>query len=158
MQFYFSTLQKDNAKLRMGLVMAVANSFMSLQHYESALKYYLMLEGCASNNVCISAKCFRLLDSSNVVGLEIGLSSCAWSWRVGVLIIDCTALYCVLEFVVPHLSLCLASCDCYIRPFTFFFSRVVDVLFVIMAMPYLFYMVSFVLGELKCIHVCCPLD
>ncbi|KAJ8449150.1 hypothetical protein Cgig2_004205 [Carnegiea gigantea] len=66
-EFHFSALQKDNAKLRMGLVMAVANSFMSLQHYESALKYYLMLEGCASNNDLISvkiARCYSALKKS----------------------------------------------------------------------------------------------
>ena len=74
LQFYFSALQKENAKLRMGLVMAVANSFMTLQHYELALKYYLMLEGCASNNVCLSAQSFRFLHSSNVVGLQFLLA------------------------------------------------------------------------------------
>lgn len=66
-EFYFSALQKDNAKLQMGLVMAVANSFMSLQHYESALKYYLMLEGCASSNDLISvkiARCYSALKKS----------------------------------------------------------------------------------------------
>ncbi|GMH25733.1 hypothetical protein Nepgr_027576 [Nepenthes gracilis] len=39
----FSLLQRESED-HINLITAVANSFISLQHYESALKYYLMLE------------------------------------------------------------------------------------------------------------------
>ncbi|GAB4839589.1 hypothetical protein Ancab_029112 [Ancistrocladus abbreviatus] len=46
----FSLLQWENANDHMDLITAVANSFMSLQHYESALKYYLMIDRCSPDN------------------------------------------------------------------------------------------------------------
>ncbi|GAB2286529.1 hypothetical protein Dimus_020927 [Dionaea muscipula] len=41
----FSSLHQDNAVDHMDHIIAVANTFMDLQHSGSALKYYLMLEG-----------------------------------------------------------------------------------------------------------------
>ncbi|CAO2824772.1 unnamed protein product [Amaranthus hypochondriacus] len=52
----FSLLQKESVEHHMNLIMAVANSFVSLNQHQSALKYYLMLEGCASRNELLSLK------------------------------------------------------------------------------------------------------
>ncbi|GMH02261.1 hypothetical protein Nepgr_004100 [Nepenthes gracilis] len=46
----FSLLQRQRVD-HINLITAVANSFISLQHYESALKYYLMLEENFSHRV-----------------------------------------------------------------------------------------------------------
>ncbi|KAL9243185.1 hypothetical protein vseg_017105 [Gypsophila vaccaria] len=52
----FRLLEKENVEHQADLIIAVANSFAELQQYESALKYYLMLEGCSSYNGLLSLK------------------------------------------------------------------------------------------------------
>lgn len=44
-QIIFSALQQENASQHPDIVTEVADSLMTLEHYESALKYYMMLEG-----------------------------------------------------------------------------------------------------------------
>ncbi|KAF8404012.1 hypothetical protein HHK36_008888 [Tetracentron sinense] len=44
-EILFRDLQLENGEDNVDLITEVADSFMSLGHYESALKYYLMLEG-----------------------------------------------------------------------------------------------------------------
>lgn len=45
MQIIFSALQQENASQHPDIVTEVADSLMTVEHYESALKYYMMLEG-----------------------------------------------------------------------------------------------------------------
>ncbi|KAL2936929.1 General transcription factor 3C polypeptide 3 [Bienertia sinuspersici] len=52
----FSPLQRENAENQLDLIMEVANSFADLHQHESALKYYLMVEGCISKNDFVSLK------------------------------------------------------------------------------------------------------
>ncbi|XP_009781369.1 uncharacterized protein LOC107832204 isoform X1 [Nicotiana tabacum] len=44
-EIIFSALQQENASQHPDIVTEVADSLMTLEHYESALKYYMMLEG-----------------------------------------------------------------------------------------------------------------
>ncbi|KAK2648210.1 hypothetical protein Ddye_015699 [Dipteronia dyeriana] len=46
-EIYFSVLKRENANDHADLFTEVADSFMSLEHYNSALKYYCMLEANA---------------------------------------------------------------------------------------------------------------
>lgn len=67
MQVCFNVLQSINAEHQMDLIMAVADSFVNLQQHESALKYYMMLESCMANNVCLlTALCSFPPDSSKI--------------------------------------------------------------------------------------------
>uniref|UniRef100_A0A803KM38 General transcription factor 3C polypeptide 3 n=1 Tax=Chenopodium quinoa TaxID=63459 RepID=A0A803KM38_CHEQI len=61
----FSLLQRENAEHQMDLIMAVANSFQNLNQHESALKYYMMLEGCLANSELVNLKiahCYSALN------------------------------------------------------------------------------------------------
>ncbi|KAK9669365.1 hypothetical protein RND81_13G125200 [Saponaria officinalis] len=63
----FKHLERENAEHQADLIIAAANSFAELQQYESALKYYLMLEGCSSYNGLVSLKianCYLALNEA----------------------------------------------------------------------------------------------
>ncbi|KAL5843128.1 hypothetical protein ACOSQ4_009086 [Xanthoceras sorbifolium] len=49
-EIYFAVLQRENAYDHADLFTEVADSFMSLEHYNSALKYYCMLEANAGTD------------------------------------------------------------------------------------------------------------
>ncbi|XP_074316928.1 uncharacterized protein LOC141653154 isoform X2 [Silene latifolia] len=63
----FQLLERGIAEQQSDLIIAVANTFAELQHFESALKYYLMLEGCPSYNglLCLKiANCYLALNEA----------------------------------------------------------------------------------------------
>ncbi|KAH9622913.1 hypothetical protein KSS87_016470 [Heliosperma pusillum] len=63
-QICFRLLEKGVTEQQTDLIIAVANTFAELQQFESALKYYLMLEGCPLYNglVCLKiANCYSAL-------------------------------------------------------------------------------------------------
>ncbi|XP_048500140.1 uncharacterized protein LOC104894179 isoform X2 [Beta vulgaris subsp. vulgaris] len=64
----FSPLQRENAEHQMDLIIAVANCYVDLHQHESALKYYLMLDGFASKNEIVSlkiAQCYSALEEAS---------------------------------------------------------------------------------------------
>lgn len=50
MQIIFRAVQSENASQHPDIVTEVADSFMTLEYYESALKYYMMLVGDGNKN------------------------------------------------------------------------------------------------------------